>query len=696
MTNLPVKDQELARSSLNLLYDISRELATAIDLNSVLKRVLSLSMENVGAASGSMIVLDDDGQPIESMLIVGSRIIQHTTQELSATLISGLAGWAVRNSQAALILDTSQDPRWLIRPDDKAERTGRKSAISVPLTTHERVIGVMTLVHPEPGFFSEAHISLLQTIADQASIALLNARLYHESQRQARVMQAVAESAAAITDVLDLEEVLQRILVQISQALRVEIVSLALIDQKDDHLSFLASTDQFSQDIIGKRVALGEGIAGWVAQKGRGLILTETSEDPRFINEFGQQDRQLARMVACAPISLHGSVIGVIEAINPLEASFEPDALKVLTGIGSLAGSAIHNAQLFEQLQAAHRRYLELFEDSINSILITDLAGIILEANRQAELLTGTGKESLRHKSIHHLIKEQIEEDLLRPGSQSFGETRSFESFLRPLNGRLIPVQIFIRMVKIEDSDCLQWIIQDITERKDLDRLREDLISMVYHDLRSPLGNIVSSLDLITALLPEETDPTVQSLFQIAMRSTERIQRLTNSMLDIKRLESNQPVGNLSSTSLYQLGKDTVEAVQPMADGKEQTLFMNVPVDLPQILIEADMIRRVLINLAENAVKYSPPGGHINLGARQEENWITVWVQDSGPGIPQDEKDRIFEKYTRLNTKDGTKGIGLGLNYCRLAVEGHGGRIWVESRAGEGSRFCFTLPVAKR
>jgi PAS domain S-box-containing protein len=652
-------------------------------------------MDYVGAASGSLIVLDEEGQPIESMLIVGARIIQHTTQELRATLDYGLAGWAVRNSQAALIADTSQDPRWLIRPDDRAERTGRKSAISVPLITHERIIGVMTLVHPEPGFFSDAHLSLLQSIADQASIALLNARLYHESQRQARVMQAVAETAAVITDALDLEEVLQRILVQISQALNVEVVSLALIEQRDGNLTFLASTGPVSQRVIGKRLPLGDGVAGWVAQQGCGLILVEAAQDPRFNAEFDQQERLVTRLVACAPISLNGSVIGVIEAINPLEGSFEPDALKVLTGIGSLAGSAIHNAQLFEQLQAAHRRYLELFEDSINSILITDLAGNILEANRQAEILIGAGKETLRQNSVHQLLSAH-EESLPGQGSLDVGDTRSYESFLCPVSGRLIPVQVYIRTVRIEDSDCLQWIIQDITERKDLDRLREDLISMVYHDLRSPLANIVSSLDLIVALMPGEIDPNLQPLFQIAMRSTERIQRLTNSLLDIKRLESNQPVGNFSPTSLHQLGNDTVEAVKPMAEGKEQTLSMAIPFDLPQILIEADMIRRVLINLAENAVKYSPPGGKIVLGADQEADWITIWVQDSGPGIPQDEKDRIFEKYTRLNTMDGTKGIGLGLNFCRLAVEGHGGKIWVESRPGEGSRFCFTLPAGQR
>jgi two-component system sensor histidine kinase KdpD len=107
------------------------------------------------------------------------------------------------------------------------------------------------------------------------------------------------------------------------------------------------------------------------------------------------------------------------------------------------------------------------------------------------------------------------------------------------------------------------------------------------------------------------------------------------------------------------------------------------------------MIRRVLSNLLENAVKFTPPGGTISVGAAEDGEFIRIWVQDSGTGIPEGERERIFDKYTRLKEKESPKGFGLGLAYCRLAVEGHSGRIWVEGQQGEGARFCFTLPKAK-
>jgi len=116
---------------------------------------------------------------------------------------------------------------------------------------------------------------------------------------------------------------------------------------------------------------------------------------------------------------------------------------------------------------------------------------------------------------------------------------------------------------------------------------------------------------------------------------------------------------------------------------------------LPLVMADAEMIRRVLINLLENACKYTPNGEHIWIGAQQEtEGWVRFWVRDTGPGIPPEEQDTLFEKYTRASTSKGAEGLGLGLAYCRLAVEAHHGQIGVYSRPNEGATFYFTLPIA--
>lgn len=688
------KENQTTRASLELLYNISRQLASALDLRTVLQKVIALSVQTVGAINGSVIVLDDEGQPVDSIISIGGQVIEHTTEQLSVTLEQGLAGWVARHAQAALVPDTSRDGRWLHRPDDAKENGGGKSAVSAPLMVRDQLVGVMTLVHPTPGFFTEDHLALIQAIADQAGIAVLNARLYAESQRQARVMTAVAESAAAINASLRLGEVLHRILEQVSQALAVEVVSLALIEPQNEMLEFRASTSGKGQSVVGIRLPIGQGIAGWVAKEGKGVIAPNAYLDPRFYPEIDRITGFKTHAIACAPIQSEGKVIGIMEALNPIGGSFDPDALLVLTGIGNLAGTAIRHAQLFEQLQAAHHRYHELFEDSIDPLFITNWEGNILEANRQAELTSQYQRNQLLGMNIaklctlnHHLLGERF-------SNLHDGRTLSFEATLFTQRSLEVPVQVYVRQVNIEGTSHLQWTLRDITERKNLDTLRDDLISMIYHDLRSPLANVVSSLDVVASLLPQEVDPSLRSLLNIAIRSTERIQRLTNSLLDINRLEAGQPIANLTLVPPKAIIREAVELLGPTAENKRQTITLDLPDDLPDILADAEMIRRVLSNLLENAIKFTPSAGSISVGAKQEGDWVRFWVQDSGPGIPEADRERIFDKYTRLHSREGPKGFGLGLAYCRLAVEGHGGRIWVESQLGEGSCFNFTLPIA--
>lgn len=690
------KSHASVRASLELLYHVSREFAAALDLRTVLERVLFLSLQNVGAVSGSILVLDDNCQPVETAFLLKGKKYDQKKVQLRLTFERGMAGWVARNRQAVLISDTSQDERWYHRPDDDEGQTGAKSAVSVPIQVRDQLVGVITLVHSIPGLFTLEHLHLVQAIADQAGIAILNARLYEESQRQARSMTAVAESAAVITGSLNLDVVLQRILEQASQALRVEVASLALIDPQTTQLEFRASTGTKSQSVVGLRLSLGQGIAGWVAREGIGVVVPNAYKDARFYQEIDRQLNFKTEAIACAPIRSDGQVIGIVEVINPVGGVFDPDALLVLTGIGSLAGTAIRHAQLFERLQSAHERYRELFEASIDPILITDWQGYILEANRTAEITTGLGGAALHLLTIDQFF--HIDQIKVGPQFDQLvsGETISYESVLHSQTGRKIPIEVYARAVNIDGVSHIQWILREIAERKNLDRLRDDLIAMIYHDLRSPLANVVSSLDVLASMIPLEGEIAFKSLLNIAIRSTERIQRLTNSLLDINRLEAGQPVGDRQPADPLQLVRDASDAVSPVAQSKNIELEVSVPEDSPTMLVDPDMIRRVLVNLLENAIKFSPPGSKISVGACQQDDMIRMWVDDNGPGIPAIEQEQIFEKFTRLSQSEGTRGLGLGLAFCRLAVLGHGGKIWVISEPGSGASFSFTLPVVKQ
>lgn len=697
-----VREGERPKTSLDLLYHISRELASALELRVILERVIKLSLENVSGSSGSsgsIIVLDDKGNPLDSIIVLGTKVIQETTEQLRFTLDHGLAGWVRKNRQATLVPDTSRDKRWLHPTGGGEAKAGPKSVVCTPLIVREKLVGVMTLTHPEAGFFTEEHLNLVQTISDQAAFAVLNARLYAETKRRATVMTAIADSARAIGASLQLDEVLQTIMEQTKQALDVEAVSLALIEPGGKDLVFRAATGRQSEKIIGQRLKVGQGISGWVAKVGDGTIVQDAQADPRFTAKLDDATGYQTHAVACAPIRSKQNIIGVLEALNPTAGSFDNSDLPVLEGIGNLAGTAIEHAQLFEQMQAARSRYLELFEDSIDPILITDLEGNIIEANRQAELLIGFDKKTLQQMNIHALQKADYKALGTDMSRVKEGAQVSYESILLGKDTDQVYIDVYVHRVSADGLTQIQWILRDITERRNLDTLREDLASMIYHDLRSPLANVVSGLDVLEMMLPADKDPTIRSVLDIAMRSTERVQRLVNSLLDTSRMEAGQSIGNPEPNQIIDIVQMVLEAVVPAAQSKEVRLEAAVPRGLPRIMADSEMIRRVFINLLENAIKYSKDGMTVTVGAKRFGDFVEMWVKDEARGIPKTDQARIFEKFARVQVGAGatgaTKGLGLGLAYCKLAVEGHGGKIWVESEVGKGSRFAFTIPAAR-
>jgi PAS domain S-box-containing protein len=395
---------------------------------------------------------------------------------------------------------------------------------------------------------------------------------------------------------------------------------------------------------------------------------------------------------ACSPLRTESKIIGVLEAINPKSEGFEQESLVLLNAFGSLAGTAVRNAQLFEQIQATNLRYRELFEDNIDPIIITDFNGKMIESNRQAGRVTGYTPAQLQGKQIqdvHNLNLEKLGNDF---SSLLSSDTITYESEIRTQEGWEIPVQVYVRRIEYYGANSIQWILRDITERVDLDSLRNDLIAMVYHDLRSPLANVTASLDILSTLQSGENEETAASLLNIAMRSSDRIQRLLNSLLDTYRLEAGQSIVNLKDVNPTTLIKEVVDIIQPTLESKSQTLLFNIQPNLSNVSVDPDMIRRVFVNLVENASKFSPVQAHIEMGALTKDGTIEFWIRDDGPGIPVEDQERVFDKFSRLKMSGSAKGMGLGLAFCRLAVTGHGGKIWVESTPGKGSCFYFSLP----
>lgn len=517
-----------------------------------------------------------------------------------------------------------------------------------------------------------------------------------EADRTITSLDLLVEISRELTTTLELGPLLSRILLLSMQHVGAERATLIVLDAGQQPVDAAIFYNNQQQETSREQMQsiLDQGLAGWVMRNRQPALLPDTSQDERWLaRPYELADPSTAKSAICVPLLISEQLVGILTIVHSRPGTFTEDHLDLLRIIAGQAAIAIRNAQLYTSLQAATLRYRELFEDSVDPIFLTTQAGEIQEVNRQAVKVTGFSIEELSRRSI--LEMHEVDWNLLGSNFELLqpGQTVIYESRLVLANGSRLPIEVYIRRVVVESQEYLQWLVRDLTERKTLDNMRNDLSAMIYHDLRSPLSNIVSSLDMLAAMLPKDENAMLGSVFSVAQRSADRLQRLISSLLDINRLEAGQSIIQPRPCRVADLAAEAGEIVQPSMAAREQALHINFPEDTLSIRVDVDMIRRVLVNLLENACKFTPVGGQLFIGGRAEGGWVTLWVEDTGPGIPRESRDYIFEKFTRLQGDRFTKGLGLGLAFCRLAVQAHGGRIWVESAAGSGSRFLFTLPL---
>jgi signal transduction histidine kinase len=238
------------------------------------------------------------------------------------------------------------------------------------------------------------------------------------------------------------------------------------------------------------------------------------------------------------------------------------------------------------------------------------------------------------------------------------------------------------------------------TEKAQLEellRLREELADMIIHDLRNPLNVISNGLQLLEGAAIEEADREYVGIVMDTMqRASQRVERLVDTLLDIARLEEGSLELDRQALDLAPLIAEVIVEERHLAESKGVALEVPLPSGLPDVSADRDILLRVLINLLDNALKFTPAEGRVWVEAHPEAEAVQVDVVDTGPGIPEGERERIFEKFTQVQRHvQARRGSGLGLAFCRLAVEAHGGRIWVEDGpGGKGSRFAFTVPRA--
>ncbi len=695
MPHLLTRDRERLQTLYELNDILKQAEADGLDIAVILPRVLQVAAMELKAHTGSIVAINPHQEAEYIWVLSGeSDAEQGQSSFFRAALAQGIAGLAIRDQKVILIADTTTDGRWLRRPDHPTSHEAW-SAICAPLIVRGRSTGAITLTTPGAGQFQPDDSYLLQAIASQAASTIENARLYAEVQRQLSISNLLNQTSRVINASLDLNEILRSLLTHTNELLNAEAISIALVDEATGELVYTVAEGAGSDKIIGLRLPASQGIASWVLTTGEPALVNTPQENPHFMAEADRRTGHTTRAILCAPLVTKGRSLGTIQAINPARGRFIEQDLFVLVNLANLTSSAIANAQQFQRTQAAEARYLRLFEDNIDSIILTDLSGNIVDMNRHASDFLGYERRQLLGRPINMLHMTEIFHVVQEHLNQAPDDIQIITSRAQRRDGVELPVEVHIKRTLTLDAEVLQWIYRDIARQIELEQMRTDLTAMLMHDLQDPLSNIISSLEMVDMDLPADIGPTIPIMLDVAKRSSQRLRHMIRSLLDINQLEAGNFAPERAWAEMEKMAGDIEATFRPLLQRRDIALALDIAPQLPPVYINPDMMQRVLINLVDNALKFSKAGQRIILQVqiRPDQKELRLEVRDQGPGVPPKYRQAIFNKFFRA-PNNPTRGIGLGLAFCRLAVESHGGQIWVEDAPEGGASFVLTLPTS--
>lgn len=708
-------------AGLSALYTVTRQAGSSLIIGDTLEKTLYAAITALGFEMGVLTLLDseDDLLHVEATFGFAEDADQRVKQE---NLRGSVCEFVHLRQEPLQIDDVEQDlePILKLQPDmyslfNGIRRLGARSYSGIPLLHRGESLGSLCLFSRQPRALSLSEVSLQITIGQQIATALVNADLYEQARRQLREQTAIREATAVMTSTIALPDVLARIAQQMCQVLGATSAYICSFDGETFYSTVLA-------EYVGEQATLSEretdlGTIYYMPEQfPRDLQLikvgwpTTIHADDADLNTHERQHLQKygVKSLLVLPMQFGGKTVAYAEIWESRRRrEFSADEVALGQAIAQQASIAFENARLFQSVENERTRLNALIQASRDGIVLIGTDNRIKVINEMALILLGLSGEvqvwverPLRHaikqlRSISAKLVDLVLQEVsrLRQNNEQpgFGEFEANNYITQWLN---LPV--------VAEGNRIGHllILRNVTDERRLGRMREDLVHTIVHDLRNPLSAVNICVELMTEQLASvQLSSEVYDYLGIVQRNTEKTTRLVDMILDINRLESGQMPISFRPVVLAELVDEVLNLQRPLAEEDQIRLEQDVPLSLPKVLVDANLIERVLQNLLDNALKTTPSGrGVIRVEARSAgtENGrrVLVSVVDNGPGIPADIRDHMFQKFI---TGEGQRrrGTGLGLAFCRMAIDAHDEDIWVaQSEQGVGTTITFSLPIA--
>ncbi len=739
------------QTEIELLQTLANQLAVAYD-NSELLRAL----ESYGWEQAQLVYLSDISTAtldVETIIINVTRILQYSTEcdwadlvlmpqyqkEVTFTSlaptrtaqdISGIPEFAALQTRKGTVMSvfTYEKSKLSQSLSHFMQDNLLRILFATPLIANNRVIGLLMAGNYQEKHLTESKQRLFEMASNQIATQIHNAILYQRTQqalnRRMKQLNLIETIAEQISGALNREQLIRNVLKAAINASGADLAALALVTPQNTlHIIHMeVNEDDWNDYEVTTEMSVG--LVGKVIMTGKPLIASNNLREKGYVSPTFNEDTSEQPFLSSVlvPLIQDQIVIGVLNVESVSIDFFNEEHLEFFKSLAGHAVISIQNTNLLaerqeriEQMSANNNQLQAILDSTRDGVILLNRDAMLIKANHSAEEML---KVQFSQQGASHFTDTLWQAYALDSDIENRNLAETLTEMLRILRSEpdmltIAPFEVHkdgqvrhIRMVGSPVKDSQNHIIgrlltlHDITEERLLAKYRQNITRMMVHDLRGPLSSVISGVSFATSLVTDDSDPSLNEVLSISLNNAQDLLELVESLLDIYKLQAGQMPLNLVEVDFPQIINSAYTTLTASMQEADIQFKQHIPPDLPHVYVDANIVRRVLVNLLDNAVRYSPAGGEVWLVAKQKHNNLEIQIADSGQGIPISEQDRIFDEFHQAKDnapKRGSKGSGLGLTFCKLAVEAHRGTIHISPQSPlSGACFIFTLPLLRQ
>jgi len=609
--------------------------------------------------------------------------LRHELPQAASVLVRAAADDRVLAS-----IDVTDDDRFEGEWAELAERSGYRALLAVPVaSTRDESAGLVLVFFESTRVFADEDLELASHLADAARGALERSELFETERTARRLSQQLARTGGVLATELDPAAVLDEVVNQAPKLLAADACAIRAVE--DDELVVGAATGAGAEEAIGTRVPSSARLSGDVFQSPAPVAVDDALQDDRLFAADPILASGYSAFLGVPLAGPEGSLHGVLAVYAERPRTWRPEEIEALLALAANTSAALSNAELYSRVSIEKERSVAILANIADGIVAVDRDGEVVLWNAAAEEITGVPTEEALGRTPAQVLQRTLESDGAR-GPRLVSIMRG-------------GVEVWLSLSEAVMRDPLGEVagrifaFRDISADRMVEQVKSDFVAAVSHELRTPLTSIYGFAETLLredVLFGEEERRIF--LGYIASES-ERLTEIVDQLLNVARLDAGDLHVEPEPIDVASVVSEVVETVGEASALNGHSFELDLPQEPLAAAADRDKLRQVFSILVENALKFSPQGGTVTVGARRTDDAVEVRVVDQGAGIPAGEQERIFRKFYRAEStvRDGGGGTGLGLFIARELVTAMGGRIWVESAEGEGSSFAFELPVAR-